>query len=208
MSYKAGKQLQIARLLLAGPKTLTELSEHVDGDASGLLRLLRRMEERGQLGFQSHGHAKAGRGRTSGLWFVPEEMREHAEAEPRDAESDTGDLPTAILRRHQSWVLAEVTTERVPDLMLVLSKPAVLSGAEWIAQLQGDSRGYLVMFPDEVGTQPADNLVAALHAANLRCTAGTVARLRLPEQLGENARGVSAIHRRAVRAKGSTEDAD
>jgi DNA-binding MarR family transcriptional regulator len=192
--------------------SVMELRDVVGGDRRTLTRGLESLRRQGLIDFLPSPDGSAAPGRPSGLWSLTAHGAELAAAAKTRSSGGGGttadgeledDGFAGQLRGGQTWVQASLDPDLATRIMPVIADAEFTAAASWIAVIEGPERRYFFVFEEDVGEQPAENLVAALSASGARCSSGIVRRVAAPPEIVEAARTSLAARERARRLLGS-----
>jgi predicted ArsR family transcriptional regulator len=191
--FSTAKRLEIAALLRSKPMSLFELRDRVGGDKTTLKRTLTSLRKQGFVGFQEEvGHTAPGT--HAGLWFLT--AGGVAAVGAAQALEDEAGVPVLRVRSGQTWVRATVPDKAAADLRRAAAQGDLAPASSCVLRLDGGRRTYLFVFTQEMGSQPAENLVASLEALGLKCTLEVVGPLQSPDLFVDSAKvAIAAAHR-------------
>lgn len=155
---------------------LGEIRDVVGGDRKTLKRTLDSLAVQGLLDRVSTGQASAP-GRPAQLWSLTDVGRGRL---PGRSDEEIGRvLPGA------TWVIATAQPGEIDAFDVALSDGELLAAADWVAQIDGEGRGYLALFSPEVGPQAPETLLRVLTRLGARCSSGTVRSVQRPDDVIE-----------------------
>jgi hypothetical protein len=179
--------------------TAYELLRETGADRKNLSRQLNRLVGEKVLVFEPSGDATPGRGHERGHYRLASDAKRRVE------EVVSMDISRGQLRRGQSFIAVRVPAVRDADLMTILRDSAAAGALDWTARLDGEERGYLMVFGDNAGEQPPANLIASIAASDLPASAGVVGAVFSTDGLDRHAAGVVRAKVRAGRRRSQSQ---
>jgi hypothetical protein len=90
-------------------------------------------------------------------------------------------------------------SQELPRLLALLASGEIAGEASFVFRLDGDGHRYLFIFDRQLGARPAEALAAALDAAQVRFSIGTVGDARSADAIVRDARAAGATARAAMK---------
>src|SRR4051794_35254022 len=181
------EQWQVLRRLAAREMPSSEVAEVLGRRTSSVSRGLALLKRDG-LVEPIDETAHAGPGQPKQRWRLTSQGRDALDASPLapdDAErKPTSQIEPGLDEQHRrgpwpvaagdSYVEVTAASQELPRLLALLTSGEIAGEASFVVRLDGDGHRYLFMFDRQLGARPAEAFAAALDAAQVRFSLGTV----------------------------------